>query len=95
MRIFTVSATIEYKAELTLYDEIEIEVYTRNIRRASFELLFYFMNHKTNTVVAVGSQKLVFIDPENRIMPIPEEFKAKGYAYLVSEASGHVKRDRS
>jgi acyl-CoA thioesterase FadM len=83
MKIFTINASMEYKAELGLYDEIEIEVKTSNIKRASFELNFSFTNKNTSALIAVGSQRLAFVGPDGRIVPIPLEFKKKGNAYLI------------
>lgn len=82
LRIITLAATMEYKSELDLYDEIEIEVRTGNIRKASFELFFYFFNKRTSSLVAKGSQRLVFVGNDGEIIPIPAEIKRRGYAFL-------------
>lgn len=85
MRILTLSAAIDYKAELGVYDEIEIEVRTANIKRATFELIFFYTNKKTGILVAAGKQRLAFSDPKGRVMAIPPEMKQAGYAYLLDD----------
>jgi len=85
VRIITVEAHIEFKNQLFLFDQVSIQVNTRNVRTASLELVFSYKNKNTGELVANGYQKLAFAGPDGKIIPIPEEVKRNAKWFLIEE----------
>lgn len=83
-KIFTVQAFMEYRHECYFYDEIEIEVKTTNIRRASLILIFIFRNKRTGQIIAQGGQKLAFADHKGRPTGIPAEMRKNMFKFQLT-----------
>ena len=83
VRIITLEAQLNFRNQLFLFDEVLIEVRTRNVRTASLELVFIYRNKKTDQVVADGYQKLSFSDPGGKIMLIPLSVKESASHFLI------------
>lgn len=73
-RLITVEASLEYKGEAALYDEVEIEVKVHWLRRASSELGFRYINTKTGECLAVGKQ-VIACAKEGKIVTAPQLVK--------------------
>lgn len=85
LKIVTVEAQMEYKHEAILYDEIEIEIKAANLRKASIDLLFFFMNKKTGQLIAQGRQKLAFVNSSGKFSPIPELIRKNVMNYVTQD----------
>lgn len=73
IKLVTIEAHIKYHHEVTLYDEVVIKVRADNIKVATADLIFTYLNKKTNQLVAEGRQKIGFVDPAGRVIPVPKE----------------------
>jgi YbgC/YbaW family acyl-CoA thioester hydrolase len=74
-RLLTVEASLEYKGEAKLYDEIEITVIVGWIRRASAELKFVFSNVSTGKIIAVGKQTIASADKDGKPVAAPQAIR--------------------
>lgn len=93
VRAVTLSASIDFKNETRLFDEVIIKAKPTNPKITTFELNFTFMNKNTKQLIAEGKQKLGFTDIRGNIIPIPDEFKEKGMDYLdESEIPEYLKK---
>ncbi len=81
----TMKATMEYLKMLRLFDTIYVRMTTRNIRRASLELVFAFFNGRMGELVGRGSQQLTFQDRKGRIIPVPPPIRR--IALAIEETS--------
>jgi acyl-CoA thioesterase FadM len=63
IKLITVNASIEYKHECFLFDEIAIDVKVANLKRMSLEIIFAYSNKKTGQLMAIGRQRIAFADP--------------------------------
>ena len=75
IKLVTIEASIRYRNEVTLFDEVIIKVKPDNVRIATFDLIFIYLNKKTDQLVAEGKQKIGFVDSNNKAIPIPKELK--------------------
>lgn len=73
IKLVTIQASIKYHHEVTLFDEVIIKVKVENIGVATAELVFIYLNKKTNQLVAEGRQKIGFVDSMAKVIPIPKE----------------------
>jgi acyl-CoA thioesterase FadM len=73
IKLVTIEAHIKYHHEVTLYDEVIIKVKAENIKVATVDLVFTYLNKKTNQLVAVGRQKIGFVHPTGQVIPVPKE----------------------
>lgn len=71
-RLLTVEASLEYKGEAKLYDEIEITITVGWIRRASAELKFIFSNAETGNTIAVGKQIIASAEKDGKPVAAPQ-----------------------
>ncbi|MCM8782768.1 MAG: thioesterase family protein [Candidatus Omnitrophica bacterium] len=72
IRLITVDAFVEYINEARLFDQIEIEMTTKNIKKASLEMWFAYKNKLNGQLLAKGKQTLTFRNKNNKIIPIPD-----------------------
>lgn len=84
-RLITVEASLEYKGEAKLYDEIEIEVTVHWIKRASAELGFTFTNAKTDKALAIGKQIIASANNEGKVVAAPQAIKDLLLPYCEKE----------
>jgi len=75
IKFVTIEASIKYNKETTIFDEILIKVRAENFKTTTLDLIFKYINKKSGDVVAMGKQKLGFVDSNNKIIPIPEQLK--------------------
>lgn len=70
-RMVTVNARMDYFKMLQLFDAVRIKLNTRNIKKASLELVFSFYNENGDILVAEGCQQLAFQNRRGRLIPVP------------------------
>jgi len=63
--------TNEYHKPSWLFDEVCIQMTTRNIRHASLEMVFTIFNKLTGELTAKGFQELAFQNRRGRLIPVP------------------------
>jgi acyl-CoA thioesterase FadM len=74
--IFTVSMSIEVLAPSGWADVIKANINTANIKKVSYEVLFDFINTRTNDLIAKGCQKVAILQGgTERFSPIPDDIK--------------------
>ena len=70
----TIKAEYEHYNDAKFGDEISIIIYTENVRRVSFDVIFEFYNKASNNKLGLGKQTLVFLQREStRPAYIPNE----------------------
>lgn len=74
-RLLTVEASLEYKGEAKLYDEVEITVTVGWIKRASAELRFVFSNAGTAKTIAVGKQIIASVGKDGKPVAAPQAIR--------------------
>lgn len=84
LRLVTTNASIVYHSPLYLFDEVQIYLHTRNIRNATLEMVFRYMNKKTGKLVAEGIQRLAFQGNNGHLLHIPEPIRR--IALAIEEA---------
>jgi enediyne biosynthesis thioesterase len=82
IKLVTLEANIRFKKEALLFDEIEIRIKPENVKFATFDIVFTFVNKNTGEILAEGKQKIGFVDKDNKVVPIPKELVSKGVEYL-------------
>ena len=75
IKFVTIEASIKYNKETTIFDEILIKVKAENFKVTTLDLIFTYINKKTDDVIATGKQRIGFVDSNNKIIPIPERLK--------------------
>jgi len=73
IKLVTIEAHIKYHHEVTLYDEVIIKVKAENIKIATADLSFTYVNKNTKQLVAEGRQKIGFVDPSGKVIPVPRQ----------------------
>lgn len=79
----TKNASVDYFQSVKLFDEVIIEVTTKKIKKASFELIFrYYIKRlmgtsKNDALAAIGKERICFVKPANgtrqiEVVPVPE-----------------------
>jgi len=74
-QLLTVEAAIEYKSPARLYDEIEISISIKWLKRASAELRFTFTHREIGTLIAVGRQVIACADQNGKVIAAPQGIK--------------------
>lgn len=93
VKVLTLEASLEFKNETRMFDEVIIKIKPTNPKITTFDLKTTFINKNTKQLIAEGKQKLGFTDIKGNIIPIPDEFKEKGMDYLdESEIPGYLKK---
>ncbi|MDE1920516.1 MAG: thioesterase family protein [Candidatus Omnitrophica bacterium] len=62
----------DYKRQIHAFEQILIRVQNRDIKKSSFEMMFTYINKRTNEIVSIGGETLIFIDNNGRIIKIPD-----------------------
>jgi len=62
----------DYRKQIHVFDHLLVKVQNRSIKRSSFEMMFTYINKKTNEVVSVGGETLIFMNSKGNIVRIPE-----------------------
>ncbi len=70
----TIKANYDYYDDAKFGDDIQIVIFTENVRRISFDVIFEFYKKKSHAPLGVGRQTLVFLK-RNSTRPafIPQE----------------------
>jgi YbgC/YbaW family acyl-CoA thioester hydrolase len=84
IKFVTIEATIKFHSETVLFDEVVIKVKPENIKTVTFDLIFTYINKKTNQLIAIGKQKIGFVDSEGAIIKIPMEL-VNGWEKFIGE----------
>jgi YbgC/YbaW family acyl-CoA thioester hydrolase len=82
LKIITVNASIEYKQEAYLFDEISIEIKLSNLKQASAEMAFTFVNKLTGKLLASGLQKIAFADKSGKLIHMPEKINQIANSFI-------------
>ena len=83
MKIFTVKAETEYKSGLALYDELQIEIRTMNIKKTSFDFVFFLRRKLDGQLAALGRQRFCVIDASGEFTIIPPTMKENLLKYRM------------
>ena len=62
----------DYKKQIHAFDHIIVKVQNRDIKKSSFEMMFTYINKKTNEVVSVGGETLIFVNENGNIIRVPD-----------------------
>ena len=87
IRIITTNAWMVYQSESVLFDEIEIEVNTANVKPMSLELVFTFTNKTSGKSLGRGGEKLAFASKEGELIPIPPPIQSNAQRFLIERAA--------
>lgn len=87
MKIFTVKAETEYKSGLALYDELQIEIRTTNIKKTSFEFIFFLRHKLDGQLAALGRQRFCVIDAKGAFAIIPSPMKENLLKYQMPKSA--------
>jgi len=82
VKLITVNASIEYKSETKLYDQVVIKMRIGNVRKASYDVHFVYENKDSRKLICEGRQTIAFADSSGKLIPIPEELKSVGQEYV-------------
>lgn len=74
---FVVRADIHFKSSARVHDELEILGKITQWRRSSFVIHYEVVNKTTDRVAAVADMAFAFVNRDERIVPIPNEFKKR------------------
>lgn len=77
IKLITKNASVIYKKGCYAFDEIQIEIQNRNVKRTTFEMGFTYTNKKTGELIATGEQTIGFADPNWNPILIPREILAE------------------
>lgn len=91
LKLITAQASIEYKHEAFLFDEILIAIYIANVKKMSLELIFTYVNKKTGKLLATGKETIAFGDSKGKLIPIPKEIKENTKHFLLEEINNYKK----
>ncbi|MFA5068669.1 MAG: thioesterase family protein [Candidatus Omnitrophota bacterium] len=82
IKMVTIEASMKFKKEALLFDDIEIKVEVKNPKITTFELIFTFVNKVTNEIHGEGRQKIGFVGQNGSVIPIPPEIAIRGVQYI-------------
>jgi len=91
LRLVTTNASMVYHAPAYLFDEVRIQMRTRNIRNATLEMVFRYVNKKTEKLVAEGIQRLAFQGNNGHLLHIPEPIRRIALEIEETPSSVEVK----
>jgi acyl-CoA thioester hydrolase len=74
---FVVSAEIRYKSPAKYGHMLNIRGRIGSMRRASFSIDYEIYNETTNRICALASMSFGFVDENEKIAPIPRQFRDK------------------
>ena len=82
IKMVTACTELEVLEDAAFGDKVLVEIYSEQVRRLSFDVVFKFTNLKTSKKLAFGRQTLTFIDAERgKLTKIPDELKGAVLAY--------------
>jgi acyl-CoA thioesterase FadM len=74
IEIVTNRCSVEFRDSLYFGDIVLIKIFIKQIMPASLTLLFEYLNKKTGQIVAIGEQKIAFINSESKqLCRMPKE----------------------
>lgn len=82
IKFVTIEAFIKYNKETLVFDEVLIKVSAGNFKTTTLDLVFTYLNKKTGELIATGKQKIGFVGPNNKVIPIPEQLKSAWNKFL-------------
>lgn len=80
--LITVDASVHFRSELRLYDEVDIRVQPTNVRHTSVDLVFSYTKKEGGEEVATGRQTIAFANPSRSLISIPRQVLESGRVYL-------------
>lgn len=86
LALITIETGLKHIKPAFLYDEISIEVGIKEVKKASLQLSFDFINQKSGELIATGWQVIAF-GSEGRLVPIPDSISRKAHELLCAEKS--------
>ena len=72
---YVIKAEIEYKSPARVHDVLEIRGTINQWKRVSFMIHYEIFNTTTKKISATANMKFVFVNKQEKMMPIPDEFK--------------------
>jgi acyl-CoA thioesterase FadM len=75
IKFVTIEASIKYNKEAIVFNEILIKVKAENFKITTLDLVFTYLDKKTGELIAIGRQKIGFVDSNNKVIPIPDQLK--------------------
>ena len=76
IKMVTAEVLFSFLADATFGDQIIVKIYSENVKRLSFDVVFEFYRKKDNTRLGEGRQKLTFLEAKTgRPARITEELK--------------------
>jgi len=85
LRLITVDASVHFKSQLFLFDEVEIRVKPirpKHASQASIDLEFLYVKKQSGEEVATGKETLAFADSKGNLISIPKQMLEAGRPYL-------------
>jgi acyl-CoA thioesterase FadM len=82
IKFVTIEASIKYNKETTVFDEVIIKVRAENFKITTLDLIFTYIDKKTGGLIAMGKQKIGFVDANNKVIPIPDKLKASWSKFI-------------
>lgn len=82
LRLITVDASVHFRHELRLFDEVEVRVQPTNTRHTSVDLIFSYLKKASGGEIATGRQTIAFASPSGGLIPIPRQVLEAGKSYL-------------
>ena len=83
VKMFTANISISIKDRAQWADRIIAVLTTANIKKISFEMHIDFQNKQTNKIIAMGIQKVAFINRDTKdFAPVPDDMRHVIVNYL-------------
>ncbi|GEM_PF-695262 len=82
IHIITAEASLKFKNQLRLFDDVLINVKVRRIQTSYLELGFEFRNRVTDMLIATGHQILTFSNSKGVLIPVPKEIRKAANVYF-------------
>ncbi|MFH1784393.1 MAG: thioesterase family protein [bacterium] len=86
IKLITCDASIRYKKEAILFDEVLIDVSIDNLKKMSLDLVFTYTRKGDGAVLATGKQKIAFGDPSGNLIPIPNQIRDIAQYFLIHKS---------
>ncbi len=82
LHLITVDASIHFRNQLRLFDEVQVWVKPTNGRHSSVDLEFRYLKKQDQMEIATGKQTIAFADDTGKLIPITREVLESGSSYL-------------
>jgi len=83
VKMFTTNMSIKINGKVKWADKIEATLTSSNIKKISFEINADFKNKNNGEIIAVGVQKVTFVDINlNKFTDIPEDLRQNVVQYI-------------